>query len=390
MSLETEVRAIRLAVALSELPGRVCLRLAGKSVESLLNRICPCDLFIRDGQMQQTLFLNDDGNPLADVFVCADGEDFLLLAEGLTAIGLTEYLRTSQNSEEEIRITDLTSDHSLLSLNGPYAWELLSEVISTEIIGLPFSAFYHGEDFTCFRTSATGEFSYELLIPRDQADKWRERILKIGKVFDLENVGAEALRLCALENFVFNIHADAIGDVTPLELQLQWRVSYKKTYPGSAALLERRKHYTHRAVLVAATAEMKNGDRVRIENRDVGILLNTGYSFDRKEWLGLALVDRDWAYSDVPVECMPGITGLIGLIGLIGIIGINEQGVTARAIASQDMTAPAIASPGTASPARIISAPAINNRSLFVDPQRHTYAGRGEKVFPSLIHGWPQ
>lgn len=346
MSLESEAGAIRNSAALSEVPGRVCLQLSGNGVEAVMNRVCPCELFLRDGQMQQTLLLNERGNPVADLFVCADGDDFLWLAEGMGAGELAEFIRAHAESGEEVNVVDLTSDHDLLSINGPYAWELLSEVISAEIVGLPFSAFFRGEDFICFRTSATGEYSYDLLVPRGEAPRWRERILETGKAFDLEIAGAAALHLCALENFVFNIGAEAAGDVTPLELQLQWRVSYKKSYPGSAALSERRKTFTRRAVLLSASAELKAGDRLRIEGREAGSLLNVGYSFARGEWLALALVDREWAYSDVPLEC--------------------------------------ISAAGTITPARTLSAPAINNRSLYVDPQRHTYAGRGENAFPPL------
>jgi glycine cleavage system aminomethyltransferase T len=347
MSLESEVGAIRNSAALSEIPGRVCLLLSGNDVEAVMNRLCPCELFLRDGQMQQSLLLNERGNPIADLFVCADGDDFLWLAEGMPARGLEELIRTHTAPGEEINVIDLTSDHDLLSINGPYAWELLSEVISAEIVGLPFSAFFRGDDFICFRTSATGEYSYDLLVPRGQAPRWRERILETGKAFDLEVAGAAALNLCALENFVFNVGTDASGDVTPLELQLQWRVSYKKTYPGSVALAQRRKAFTRRAVLLSAASELKSGDRLLREGREAGTLLNAGYSFARREWLALALLDREWAFSDVPLECV------------------------SRA--------------GKITPARTLSAPAIDNRSLYVDPQRHTYAGRGENAFPPLV-----
>ena len=33
---------------------------------------------------------------------------------------------------------------------------------------------------------------------------------------------------------------------------------------------------------------------------------------------------------------------------------------------------------------RVISAPAVNNRSLYVDPQRHSYGTRSEQAFPPI------
>jgi hypothetical protein len=36
---------------------------------------------------------------------------------------------------------------------------------------------------------------------------------------------------------------------------------------------------------------------------------------------------------------------------------------------------------------RVISAPAVNNRSVYVDPQRHNYRGRATQEFPPLVLG---
>ena len=35
------------------------------------------------------------------------------------------------------------------------------------MIGLPYLGFFHGEGFTCFRAGNSGEFSFDLLLPRE-------------------------------------------------------------------------------------------------------------------------------------------------------------------------------------------------------------------------------
>ena len=45
---------------------------------------------------------------------------------------------------------------------------------------------------------------------------------------------------------------------------------------------------------------------------------------------------------------------------------------------------------GSAYRARSLSAPAINNRSLYVDPQRHSYQARSDGSFPPLVLELPR
>jgi glycine cleavage system aminomethyltransferase T len=46
----------------------------------------------------------------------------------------------------------------------------------------------------------------------------------------------------------------------------------------------------------------------------------------------------------------------------------------------------AVAHAGASVPVRTVSAPFVNNRSLFVNPQRHAFARRAEIAFPELRH----
>jgi glycine cleavage system aminomethyltransferase T len=346
MALEEEIQAIRQATALSGAEGRSVFRLSGTGAHAAADRLCPRELFLRDGQMLHTLLLNERANPVADAYLCADGEDYLLICEGPGPAGLMDLIRDRIPAGKGTEITEVTADHELVSLNGPYAWELLSEAISPEVIGLPYLGFYHGDGFTCFRAGKTGEFSFDLLLPKAGAAAMRDRLADLGASFGLRTVGGEALDVCALENFFFNIRLDSDPEATPLELQLQWRVSFQKEFTGAEALRQRRKQWAKRAVLIGSRQRLRGGDKVFAGNVGAGHILHAAHSFDRGEWLGLALLDLSLAHPGVRVDCR------------------TAEG---------------------AIPARILSAPAINNRSLYVDPQRHAYATRGEDKFPPLV-----
>jgi glycine cleavage system aminomethyltransferase T len=342
--LEPGLLAIRRSVALSRMDHVFCLALHGEESFDALRRLCPADLFVRDKGMLHTLLLREDAAPFADLYVCRDDEDALLLLEGPTAPELLEHL--ARQLPAGVRVEDLGETCGLLGLNGPYAWELMAELVGPEVVGLPYLSFFRDRGWTCFRAGKTGEYGYDLLVPRDQLEPTVARIVELGANLDLGFASLEALDQCALENWFFNIRREGRAPgITPLELQLQWRVSpTRRDYLGAEALRARRAQGAQaRLTAVSAPASIAAGDPVGFEGERVGELLNTGASL-RGDWVGLALLELPFAH--------PGID---------------------RFVAST--------SAGEV-PLRSLSPPLIPNRSLFINLQADSYRTRCDRPLP--------
>jgi len=342
MSVDREVAAVRTAVTLAEGDHLACVRVAGAGAHDLLDRVSPRQLFVRTGQMLHTVFLDDAARPIADVYVCCDDDDYLVVAEGMTAAALAAYLEGHAGGLDT-RIDDLGGSHGFLCLDGPYAWELLAELTVPDVIGLPYLSFYHDRALTCFRGGKTGEYGYDLLTERTRLPELRERIATLGRKFELCAIGLPALERAGLEAGFFNVRRWVSDGLTPVELQLQWRVSAGRRFPGSAALAEHRRAPRGRVSFVASAAELAVGAAIELEGAPVGRVLDAGYSPTRGDWLAVAILG-----------CAVGHAG--------------PTGFTCG---------------GTA--VRTISAPAVNNRSLYVDPQRHSWATRETTTFPPLV-----
>ncbi len=343
MSLELDMQALRQGVAWSQ-SLKSCFHLSGPRAVEAMNSLCPRELYIRDGQMLQTLLLDAEAKPIADMLVCAEGDDFLLLIEAAPGLDLGALFAERLPLGNALSLADLSVEYELIGIDGPYAWELLSELLSPEVIGLPYLGFYRNRNFLCFRAGSSGEFSYQWLIPKTEAAAWRERLLRLGAAFDLRQVSQEALDLGALENFFFNVRRDSIQGITPVELQLGWRVSMQKTFVGCEALRHRRAQAQQRVALYVSDRFLPGGSVLRSKGDAVGAVLHSTYSPDYHGWLGLALVHRHLAYTGVEFQA-------------------DEDGASLC----------------------LLSAPAVNNRSLYVDPQRHSYSNRGGQDFPPLI-----
>jgi glycine cleavage system aminomethyltransferase T len=263
--VDHQVTALRTSAALSWSDHVACVRVEGMDGYEVLDRLCSSELHMRDGQLLATLLLNEQAVPVADVFLARDDEDFILLAEGMTGPELCDHIRAEAPEDSDFEVRDLGTSHRLLSLNGPYSWEVLAGVAGSEVVGLPYLTFFQLEGTLCFRTGKTGEFGYDLLVPREDADGMAARFQDVGEEFDLAWAGLEALEVCALENWFFNIRREGRFGLTPLELQLQWRVSPRKGFLGSRALEERRQAGVKaRVTCIESVDPISTGQRVRL------------------------------------------------------------------------------------------------------------------------------
>lgn len=347
MALPDDVGAIRGSVAWSRLDHVAYIRVRGESAYEALDALFPSALKMRDGQMLHTMLLAADARPLADVYLCWDDEEFFLLAEGRESAELPGYLR-QQFAGRDVEVEDLTPTHAILSIDGPYAWELLGQVVDPEAIGLPYLTFYHQGSSICYRAGKTGEYGYGIIATRAAIDGLERRVIEMGRAFDARRVGLDALDQCALENWFFNIRREGREPVTPLELQLQWRVSSDKQFVGSDALARRRREGARQRITsLLASSELSVGDSVSLDGAPVGRVVNAGYSDSRGEWMALALIDLRWAHPGI--DCFE------------------------------------VAGAARPARARSVSPPVLNNRSLSVSPQLHSYLTRHEHVLPDLV-----
>lgn len=340
--------ALRTSVVVTRLDHVHVVRFTGADAARALNRLAAGVIRARDGQVQHVLLLNEDARCWADGFVLCDDEAYDLMYEGPTPAMMLAHIAAHVPQAWDVVVEDRSLSHALLGIDGPFAWELVSRLAGAEAVGLPYLTFFHADEFCCVRSGKTGEYGYSLLLPRGRVDALEARALAEGVALDAAPGTLEVLDLAALECFFFNIRSEGRADVTPIELQLQWRVSYDGDGVG---LLTLRRHrgegVTSRVTTLLAADRVAVGDAVQLHGSRVGTVLNAAWSRARKEWIALALLDLACA--------VPGV-GAFNVIAAGGPVA-----------------------------ARSVSPPILNNASLFVSPQMHSYATRAEIALPRLV-----
>ena len=341
------VSPLRTSCALSTSDAVRLFWVGGDGAHDLLDRLCPGELFLRDGQLLHGLMLDGDGVPAVDLYVCRDDDAFLLIGEERPGFAMEAHLRAAATSNVSVNRLDTT--HQLLSIDGPYAWEVMVELAGPSVIGLPYLNLFHGEGWECFRAGKTGEYGYTLIVERSLAAALRARIEEAGRAFDLGSATSDDLELCALENGFFNIRREGTFGLTPLELQLQWRTSRrKKGFLGAEALQARRESgFASRITWIASERALAVGMPVQAQELVIGQVLSAGHSAALGMSVGVALLALAFAY--------PGTDTY------------------------------------TAGPERArlitVAPPVLQNRSLFVSPQRDSNFTRTTRTFPPLVPG---
>jgi aminomethyltransferase len=342
--LEPGLKALRTATALCEAPVAHVLRLTGKDAFATLDRLCTAPLNLQDTQLRPGLFLRDDATVFADVYVARDDETYLLLAEGPALGALLQWVE-QHRAGPELKVERFDSSRRAFSLHGPWAWDLLASVLGPDVIGMPYLTLMRGEGgLLCFRTGKTGEYGYELLVPNDGAAALLESVKTQGKAWELAPVTQETLDLCALENWFFDIRHEAGAGLTPLELGLQWRVSPKKQdFVGAAAYLAHKASGSRQRVsCLVAEGAVRAGDTVTLAGEAVGRVVHAARS---------PLLGRSVAMALLNVA--------------VAVPGVGQLEVGGQR-------------------ARTVAPPVLNNRSLHVSPQRHSWAEREAAKFPPL------
>ncbi len=267
MSLEQEIRAVRTSAALTAGDHIACVRVSGPGAFDAVSRVCPVELTLQDAQMKPTLLLDERGGPFADLYVCRDDESFFLLAEGPSPADLDAYLRAGFPPGAEVTLERLDETHRLLGVHGPYAWELCAALLGPDLPGMPYLSLLHAGDAIWFRGGKTGEYGYDLLVPAARAGEVRAALEDLGRAFDLERASLAALDQCALESWFFNVRREGRAGLSLPELGLQWRVSYRKDYPGAAALADLRRRGAAAARVRARRGAHRRGRRGRARGR---------------------------------------------------------------------------------------------------------------------------
>ena len=208
------------------------------------------------------LMLSDDGLILDDgvSFKLADNHYFMSTSTGHAdeVNRHMEHILQIECPQWDVKITTVTSQWSNATVCGPKARLVMRELVTDIDLSneaFPFMALREctvaGYPARVCRVSFTGELSYEINVyPRHALGLW-EKIISVGKQFDITPIGSEANHVLRVEKGFLSLGHEADATTDALDLGMGWIMSKKKPdYLGKRAIEIRRSQTKARRQLV--------------------------------------------------------------------------------------------------------------------------------------------
>ncbi len=301
---EREHRAVREGVVLMDMSFMSKFEVGGRDAGRLLSWLSTNDVDGPEGRTTYTQWLNEGGGIEADLTVTKLGtQNFFVVASDTCRRHVETWMRRHFEDAHAF-VTDVTSAHAQINVQGPQSRALLQAVTSVDLgnAAFPFRAARMIDigcaEALCVRITYLGELGYELFVKTDMAAYVHERLVAAGERFGLVHAGLKALASCRMEKGYRDWGHDIDNTDDVLETGLAFAAALDKPggFLGRDAVVAKKARGPLTRRLVQVILEDPEPLLFHVEPvlRDgvaVGYIRSASYGFTLGAAVGLAMVD---------------------------------------------------------------------------------------------------
>jgi len=279
----------------------------GEEAISFVNRLTTNDVTkLVDGQAHYSALTNDDGGVVDDLLVYRFNQDKLLLVVNASTTDKDWNWITSHKGDENITLTNASSDYCQIAVQGPLAKIILEKLTDTDLDEINYYHFtvgmVDGVDAIISRTGYTGEDGFEVYAAPDYARQLWDTLLEAG-YYGTENgilpAGLAARNTLRLEAGMSLYGHELSDEITPLEANLGWITKLQKgSFTGSDDLAKQKKDGIKRRVVGFEMTDRgiaRDGFDVYINGSKVGYVTSGSPAPFLQKNIGLAFVPVEFA-----------------------------------------------------------------------------------------------
>ncbi|MGB8819254.1 MAG: FAD-dependent oxidoreductase [Rhizobiaceae bacterium] len=219
----------------------------GSDAATLLDYICANDMAKDPGRLTYTQMLNSKGGIECDLTVARLASDhfYIVTGTGFRTHDLA-WIRDHLPPGVDVHLDDVTEAYGTLSLMGPNARAVLSQVTDASITNGAFP-FGHARmididtvPVRALRVTYVGELGWELHVPIDSIGKVFDMLMEKGEDQLIRPIGYRALESLRLEKGYRAWGTDITPNDSPFEAGLGWAVKLKsgRDFVGRGATLD--------------------------------------------------------------------------------------------------------------------------------------------------------
>ena len=287
-----EHRAVREKVALFDQSSFAKYRVSGADAAAALSRICANRIDVANGSVVYTQMLNQRGGIECDLTVTRAGDDefYLVTGTGFATHDL-DWIRRNLPADADVRVDDVTTAWSVLSLMGPKAREVLQSLVRADLSNesCPFASMrelaIEGATLRALRVSYVGELGWELHVPVESALTVYQALMSAGADHGIVDAGYRAIESLRLEKGYRAWGADIGPDYTPLEAGLGWAVDLKsgRDFIGREAIAAQREQPLKKTLACFTLADpevvLLGRETIYRDGERVGWLSSAGWGY---------------------------------------------------------------------------------------------------------------
>ena len=304
-SVEYETMNTRKNIGLFDLTPFAKFELKGQQSHSELQRICTANIKDEKGRTTYTQMLNEDGGIESDItVVCLEKNHFRIISSA--AVRIRDKHHILKHLDSKVEFKDVTEDYACLGLFGPK-----SRILITELAGDHFKTesfpFATGKDIKiegskiwAQRLSYVGELGWELYIPVNESKKIYNKIVEIGKKYQLCHAGVHAMDTLRMEKGYLHWGHDISPEENQYEAGLNFAISYKKNvnFIGKDVLENIKNKKVKKKLVILSLKESKPGfplllhdEPIYCNNKIIGRTTSGNYSFNYKKNIAFAYLN---------------------------------------------------------------------------------------------------
>ena len=242
-----EAKNVRTNVGVCDVTTLGKIDIKGPDSAEFLNRVYTnAWLKLPVGKARYGVMLREDGIVMDDGTTTRISENHYHMttttAQAANVLSHLEYYLQLVWPELRVNVVSSTEQWAGAAIAGPRSRDLLQKLfpkldVSNE--GLPFMGYMEGELFgvnaKIFRISFSGELAYEINVESNYGNFMWEKIIELGKDFNIQPYGTEALSTLRIEmGHVAGSELD--GRTIPYDNSLEGLVSKKKDFIGKRSL----------------------------------------------------------------------------------------------------------------------------------------------------------
>lgn len=285
-SIIDEHKNVRENVGLFDVSHMGEIFISGKDSVDFLNSVVPQAIDKLDYEKAVYCQLpNDNGGLIDDLIIYRLGIDLYLVICNASRIDedINRFYRLKKSFD--VKIENKSEEYSLLAVQGPKAYDLMKN-LGYDLVQDSFTmklAKIAGYKMYISRTGYTGEDGFELLMENSVAPLIWDKILEVGKEFNICPVGLGARDSLRLEAALPLYGNDLDENTSPVESGLKWSIPKDKIqdYPGKGVILQHYEYGGNKKLIGIRMTDKsiaRHGYEVFFNDEKVGIVTSGGVS----------------------------------------------------------------------------------------------------------------